>query len=129
MGRPPHPTKTQFEPASPPPAPPPSLQSPPPQTRFEPGAVVCRVAPSFVRFGTFQLPVARGPEEIGLVKKVRVCEGVAARGSVDESRLSFGCNSSSKFLFSSHNTLQTSPAGNLLTNPLSQTLQTNASFS
>jgi serine/tyrosine/threonine adenylyltransferase len=25
----------------------------------EPGAVVCRVAPSFVRFGTFQLPVSR----------------------------------------------------------------------
>lgn len=28
--------------------------------RPEPGAVVCRVAPSFVRFGTFQLPAARG---------------------------------------------------------------------
>jgi uncharacterized protein YdiU (UPF0061 family) len=28
---------------------------------------VCRVAPSFVRFGTFQLPVSRGPEEMGLV--------------------------------------------------------------
>ncbi len=27
---------------------------------FEPGAVVCRVAPSFTRFGTFQLPAARG---------------------------------------------------------------------
>ncbi len=26
----------------------------------EPGAVVCRVAPSFTRFGTFQLPAARG---------------------------------------------------------------------
>lgn len=26
----------------------------------EPGAVVCRVAPSFVRFGTFQLPASRG---------------------------------------------------------------------
>ncbi len=28
--------------------------------RPEPGAVVCRVAPSFVRFGTFELPAARG---------------------------------------------------------------------
>ena len=29
----------------------------------EPGAVVCRVAPSFVRFGNFQLPAARGDLE------------------------------------------------------------------
>ena len=36
--------------------------------RFEPGAVVCRVAPSFVRFGTFELPVSRGPEEAHLVR-------------------------------------------------------------
>ncbi|KAI8475947.1 MAG: hypothetical protein J3K34DRAFT_453224 [Monoraphidium minutum] len=36
--------------------------------KFEPGAVVCRVAPSFVRFGTFQLPVSRGPEETGLTR-------------------------------------------------------------
>ncbi|PNH10980.1 hypothetical protein TSOC_002234, partial [Tetrabaena socialis] len=35
--------------------------------RLEPGAVVCRVAPSFVRFGTFQLPVSRGAGEVGLV--------------------------------------------------------------
>ena len=28
--------------------------------RAEPGAVVCRVAPSFVRFGNFELPAARG---------------------------------------------------------------------
>jgi uncharacterized protein YdiU (UPF0061 family) len=27
--------------------------------RFEPGAVVCRVAPSFIRFGNFQLPASR----------------------------------------------------------------------
>ncbi len=27
---------------------------------LEPGAVVCRVAPSFLRFGTYQLPVSRG---------------------------------------------------------------------
>jgi uncharacterized protein YdiU (UPF0061 family) len=30
----------------------------------EPGAVVCRVAPSFVRFGTFQLPASRGDAEL-----------------------------------------------------------------
>lgn len=28
--------------------------------RPEPGAIVCRVAPSFLRFGTFELPAARG---------------------------------------------------------------------
>jgi serine/tyrosine/threonine adenylyltransferase len=27
--------------------------------RLEPGAIVCRVAPSFIRFGTFELPAAR----------------------------------------------------------------------
>ncbi len=27
---------------------------------YEPGAIVCRVAPSFVRFGNFQLPASRG---------------------------------------------------------------------
>ena len=36
--------------------------------KYEPGAVVCRVAPSFVRFGTFQLPASRGGEELKLVK-------------------------------------------------------------
>jgi uncharacterized protein YdiU (UPF0061 family) len=30
----------------------------------EPGAVVCRVAPSFTRFGTFQLPASRGDVEL-----------------------------------------------------------------
>jgi serine/tyrosine/threonine adenylyltransferase len=30
----------------------------------EPGAVVCRVAPSFTRFGNFQLPAARGDLEL-----------------------------------------------------------------
>ncbi len=34
----------------------------------EPGAVVCRVAPSFVRFGNFQLPAARG--DIDLLKEL-----------------------------------------------------------
>ena len=28
--------------------------------RMEPGAVVCRVSPSFIRFGNFELPTARG---------------------------------------------------------------------
>ncbi|MBW3650569.1 MAG: YdiU family protein [Actinobacteria bacterium] len=32
--------------------------------RPEPGAVVCRVAPSFTRFGNFQLPAARGDLEL-----------------------------------------------------------------
>lgn len=30
----------------------------------EPGAIVCRVAPSFLRFGTYQLPAARGDEAL-----------------------------------------------------------------
>jgi serine/tyrosine/threonine adenylyltransferase len=30
----------------------------------EPGAIVCRVAPSFVRFGSFQLPASRGDIEV-----------------------------------------------------------------
>ncbi len=32
--------------------------------RPEPGAVVCRVAPSFTRFGNFQLPAARGELDV-----------------------------------------------------------------
>ena len=32
--------------------------------RLEPGAVVCRVAPSFIRFGNFELPAARGDLEL-----------------------------------------------------------------
>jgi len=36
--------------------------------KWEPGAVVCRVAPSFVRFGTFQLPASRGQGEEALVR-------------------------------------------------------------
>lgn len=38
--------------------------------KMEPGAVVCRIAPSFVRFGTFQLPASRGGEELKLVGQV-----------------------------------------------------------
>src|SRR5690606_6031878 len=34
--------------------------------RPEPGAIVCRVAPSFIRFGTFELPAARG--DAGLLR-------------------------------------------------------------
>ncbi|MCW4454019.1 YdiU family protein [Flavobacterium sp. MXW15] len=32
--------------------------------RPEPGAVVCRVAPSFIRFGSFELPASRGEGEV-----------------------------------------------------------------
>uniref|UniRef100_UPI003557007D protein adenylyltransferase SelO family protein n=1 Tax=Pseudomonas aeruginosa TaxID=287 RepID=UPI003557007D len=28
--------------------------------RAEPGAIVCRVSPSFLRFGSFELPASRG---------------------------------------------------------------------
>jgi uncharacterized protein YdiU (UPF0061 family) len=36
--------------------------------RPEPGAVVCRVSPSFIRFGNFQLPAARG--ELDLLRQL-----------------------------------------------------------
>jgi serine/tyrosine/threonine adenylyltransferase len=36
--------------------------------RPEPGAIVCRVAPSFIRFGTFELPAARG--DVTLLKQL-----------------------------------------------------------
>ncbi len=36
--------------------------------KLEPGAVVCRVAPSFTRFGNFELPAARG--EITLLRQL-----------------------------------------------------------
>lgn len=40
--------------------------------RLEPGAVVCRVAPSFIRFGHFELPAARG--DTGLLEALlRLC--------------------------------------------------------
>lgn len=35
---------------------------------YEPGAVVCRVAPSFIRFGNFELPAAR--RELGLLRQL-----------------------------------------------------------
>ncbi len=36
--------------------------------KAEPGAIVCRVAPSFTRFGSFQILTARG--DVGLLKKL-----------------------------------------------------------
>jgi uncharacterized protein YdiU (UPF0061 family) len=36
--------------------------------RFEPGAIVCRVAPSFIRFGNFELPSSRA--DVGLLEKL-----------------------------------------------------------
>jgi len=38
--------------------------------QLEPGAVVCRVARSFIRFGTFQLPVSRGEGQAPMVKQL-----------------------------------------------------------
>ena len=32
--------------------------------KMEPGAIVCRVAPSFIRFGNFELPTSRGDEAL-----------------------------------------------------------------
>ena len=43
--------------------------------QLEPGAVVCRVARSFIRFGTFQLPVSRGGDE-GAVMVRQLCDYV-----------------------------------------------------
>lgn len=34
----------------------------------EPGAVVCRVAQSFLRFGSFQIHASRGEEDLKIVK-------------------------------------------------------------
>ena len=36
--------------------------------RPEPGAIVCRVAPSFIRFGNFELPASRG--DVSLLKRL-----------------------------------------------------------
>jgi uncharacterized protein YdiU (UPF0061 family) len=36
--------------------------------RSEPGAIVCRVAPSFIRFGNFELPTSR--EDVGLLNRL-----------------------------------------------------------
>jgi uncharacterized protein YdiU (UPF0061 family) len=34
----------------------------------EPGAIVCRVAPSFLRFGSYQIHASRGKEDIEIVR-------------------------------------------------------------
>lgn len=34
----------------------------------EPGAIVCRVAQSFLRFGSYQLHASRGKEDLGIVR-------------------------------------------------------------
>jgi uncharacterized protein YdiU (UPF0061 family) len=34
------------------------------RAKAEPGAIVCRVAPSFLRFGNFELPMSRGEHEL-----------------------------------------------------------------
>ena len=36
--------------------------------KAEPGAVVCRVSPGFIRFGTFQLPASRGGLQVEMVQ-------------------------------------------------------------
>src|SRR3546814_4604840 len=36
--------------------------------RAEPGALVCRVAPSYLRFGSFELPASRG--EVDLLRQL-----------------------------------------------------------
>ncbi|KAI7735552.1 hypothetical protein M8C21_004741 [Ambrosia artemisiifolia] len=36
----------------------------------EPGAVVCRVAQSFLRFGSYEIHAARGKEDLGIVKSL-----------------------------------------------------------
>jgi uncharacterized protein YdiU (UPF0061 family) len=54
--------------------------------RPEPGAIVCRVAPSFVRFGTFQLPAARGDLDLlrSLVEATLAHDFPAITGTFDE---------------------------------------------
>lgn len=36
----------------------------------EPGAIVCRVAPSFLRFGSYQIHASRGKEDIEIVRRL-----------------------------------------------------------
>ncbi|MCP4961074.1 MAG: YdiU family protein [Actinomycetia bacterium] len=38
--------------------------------QMEPGAIVCRVSPTFVRFGSFELPASR--HDVGLLRKIAV---------------------------------------------------------
>jgi uncharacterized protein YdiU (UPF0061 family) len=59
--------------------------------KAEPGAVVCRVAPSFIRFGNFELPAARG--DVGLLRQLidftieRDFPELGARGTGDRETL------------------------------------------
>lgn len=39
-------------------------------SKMEPGASVCRIAPCFVRFGSFQLPSSRGESQAYLAKNL-----------------------------------------------------------
>ncbi len=61
--------------------------------RAEPGAVVCRVAPSFIRFGNFELPASRG--DLQLLEKLvdftigRDFPELAAAGDVRAQRASW----------------------------------------
>ncbi|HVJ40490.1 MAG TPA: YdiU family protein [Dongiaceae bacterium] len=60
--------------------------------RAEPGAIVCRVAPSFIRFGNFELPASRG--DVGLLTQLidfcirrdfpELAAAAAADGSLSE---------------------------------------------
>jgi len=34
----------------------------------EPGAIVCRVAQSFLRFGSYQIHASRGKEDLGIIR-------------------------------------------------------------
>ena len=37
-------------------------------SKEEPGAIVCRVSQSFLRFGSFQIHASRGEEDLGIVR-------------------------------------------------------------
>lgn len=50
--------------------------------RAEPGAIVCRVAPSFVRFGNFELPASRGDNH--LLRRLLDFVVVTDRGDLSE---------------------------------------------
>jgi len=59
--------------------------------RAEPGAVVCRVAPSFIRFGNFELPASRG--DVALLGRLvdftirRDFPHLASRGDIADTEL------------------------------------------
>ncbi|KAG1437132.1 hypothetical protein G6F55_014115 [Rhizopus delemar] len=47
--------------------------------RAEPGAIVCRVSPSFLRFGSFELPASRGAGRGAVWRLVRADRGTHRR--------------------------------------------------